>query len=76
MSLTKGKILPFAGTLVRISAPIAPGNSGGGAWLPSPTGKPALTGLTAAIFLGNGTPYAHMAVLVPIETVEAEGGLE
>ena len=76
MTLTKGQIQPFEGKLARISAPIAPGNSGGGAWLPSPTGKPALTGLTAAIFLGNGYPYAHLAVLVPIETIDEEGGLD
>ena len=76
MTLTKGQIQPFEGKLARISAPIAPGNSGGGAWLPSPTGKPALTGLTAAIFLGNGYPYAHLAVLVPIETIYEEGGLD
>ena len=76
MTLTKGQVQPFEGKLARISAPIAPGNSGGGAWLPSPQGKPALTGLTAAIFLGNGHPVHHMALLVPIETIEAEGGLE
>jgi hypothetical protein len=75
MTYTQGRIQPFEGKLARISAPVAPGNSGGGAWLPSPDGKPTLTGLVVAMFMANGVPYAHMGIIVPISLVHEEGGL-
>ena len=73
---TEGKIQPFEGKLARISAPIAPGNSGGGAWLPSPSGQPALAGLVVAMFTSRGQMLTHMGIIVPLDVIEEEGGLK
>ncbi len=73
-TITFGHLQPFEGGLYRISAPIAPGNSGGGAFSLC-RGRAVLIGLTVAVFAPGGNFVAHMGVVVPIGLIRDGGGL-
>jgi len=73
-TVTFGHVQPHGGGLYRISAPIAPGNSGGGTFLLY-RGRPVLIGLTVGVYTSRGSLLTHMALVVPLDMIRDGGGL-
>lgn len=73
-TVTVGHIQVYSPSLVRFSAPIIFGNSGGGLFVVK-GGKLQLLAITVAVGASHEQAVEHMGIGVPIEQIRRQGGL-
>lgn len=74
-TVTYGHVQPGSSGLIRMSAPIIFGNSGGGLFA-EVGGELRLVGVTVAVYTSGSAPITHMGISVSIETIVEQGGLK